>query len=109
MVRVGDETKPRRIKGFPAIRLSFAVVVSTSGFALSGAPGAACGQMSNVVVLAGGCHAVFWQNELVTVRDATNNNTKNPYRIATIWAARCGRGCDFCCRRSRRPYRSPAR
>src|ERR1035438_9243971 len=42
--------------------MSFAVVVSTSGAGLGGAPGAAWGHTGNVVWPGGGCHAGFWAN-----------------------------------------------
>src|SRR6202035_5027750 len=58
-VSVGVVMLPRRMSGFPAIKLSSPVVVSISGLDFSGAAGAFVGQTCSVVVPGAGCHAPF--------------------------------------------------
>ena len=62
---MGLETLPRRTSGVPAIRLSFAVVVSTSAGGLAGAPGAPLGQSGRVRCPGAGCHAGCWATRLM--------------------------------------------
>src|ERR1017187_8781129 len=74
MVRVGLDTLPRRMSGFPAMRLSLAVVISASAGGFAGAPGAPAGHSGTVTCPGAGSQAGFWPN-----------NAAHPQvRIATI-------------------------
>src|ERR1700684_2140777 len=50
--------------GLPAIRLSLAVVVSTSGAEFAVAPGAPCGHRFNVTWPGAGCQMGLWANKV---------------------------------------------
>src|ERR1035441_1596091 len=59
MVRVGLDTFPRRMTGFPATRLSLAVVMSASAGGISGAPCAPLRHSGKVTCPGGGSQAGF--------------------------------------------------
>src|ERR1700675_4650587 len=73
----GVETLPSRIRGLPAMRLSFSVVVSTSADALAAvpdaAPGTPLGQIGRVTCPGAGSHAGFCATREIDITTKTND------------------------------------